>query len=213
MYLESMSHEERSHYLEVNALFIDSGEYFKAFTPEEKIEEQEKFLKIATEIEDLENELKRKQYFIKEAIKPLSEDYKAYLLNLRMNGKKTVGNLYYVPDHVNEIMNIYTAEGKLHNSRPLKPEERLPNLFTKNIEEGTATIDYNNDPNIELKINDQGFTINTPNTAEESTSVPTIEELEPISETDENIQDESNKKHNGTKGRRSANPPATPEEI
>ena len=53
MYLESMSQEERDHYLEVSALFIDTGEYFKAFTPDEKIEEQENVLKIATEIEDL----------------------------------------------------------------------------------------------------------------------------------------------------------------
>lgn len=215
MNLESMSQEEREHYLEVSALFIDTGEYFKAFTPDEKIEEQEKFLKIATEIEDLEQELKRKQYFIKESIKPLSEDYKEHLLNLRMNGKKTVGNLYYIPDHLNEIMNIYTAEGKLHNSRPLKHEERLPNLFAKTNEEGTISIkgtivDFGQGKGT---IEDVGAILDSSNTTGESTVVPTLEELEPISEIEENNPDESNKKHNGTKGRRSANPPSTPEEI
>lgn len=141
MNLLEMTAEERLIFLESDAYYIEAGQYFKPFAEDEKHLEQESFTQIAEKIEQLEMELKRKQLLVKEAITPLKELYRAHLNNLRNNGKLTMGNLYYMADQENGVMNIFTPEGRLFNSRPLKVEERTPKLaFKKVIGEGFADM-------------------------------------------------------------------------
>jgi hypothetical protein len=141
MNLLEMTAEERLIFLESDAYYIEAGQYFKPFAEDEKHLEQESFTQIAEKIEQLEMELKRKQLLVKEAITPLKELYRAHLNNLRNNGKLTMGNLYYMADQENGVMNIFTPEGRLFNSRPLKVEERTPKLaFKKVMGEGFADM-------------------------------------------------------------------------
>lgn len=141
MNLLEMTEEERLSFLESDAYYIEAGQYFKPFAEDEKHLEQESFTQIAEKIESLEMELRRKQLLVKEAITPLKELYRAHLNNLRNNGKLTMGNLYYMADQENGVMNIFTPEGRLFNSRPLKVEERTPKLaFKKVMGEGFADM-------------------------------------------------------------------------
>lgn len=110
--------------LESHCDAIEERPYFRKFEPEERVEVSEEFISKSVELERVDAEFDDVKARFKEKLKPLKEVTSKLRTELKNNGREEYGNIYMIADHENGLMNSYTQQGILVNSRKLKATEK-----------------------------------------------------------------------------------------
>ncbi|HBG71448.1 MAG: hypothetical protein A2W93_14445 [Bacteroidetes bacterium GWF2_43_63] len=110
--------------LKANAHDIQVKNYFREFTPEEMIYEQERYQSLLKKIEAEDEKLKAAKDDYKAAAKPLKADLQFTRTCIKTRGRSIRGNVYIMFDEVNGLIEEYDNRGNLIVRRPLTPEEK-----------------------------------------------------------------------------------------
>lgn len=121
--------KEREQYLRDGAYRIDTEEYLKRLSPEERQKRQEDLSKLQFEIlkEEKEKTEVMKEYTT--AIKDMKGRNKELVDVLKNNAETVCEEVFYIADEDSRMMGIYTKEGELIRSRPMTSEELQKSIF------------------------------------------------------------------------------------
>lgn len=97
--------------------------YMKQFTPEEILEMKDTLSEVAIQINDLE--IKRKELMdqLKEETKPLTDQKKTLLVNIKQKAEFVTENCFKFFDQDTKRVGYYNAEGMLVQERPMRADE------------------------------------------------------------------------------------------
>lgn len=121
--------EKRIQILEDNAYNIEEGKYAKKLTEDELNIKRETLTENYIKLNDLEEEKKSFVDRIKLQQKPLIDDNKELLQEVKTGVSIQEGILYMHDDQENGMMNIYNELGEWIDSRRLRPDERQTKIF------------------------------------------------------------------------------------
>lgn len=121
---ENLTKDEILDNLEGEAIEIIEDTYLKPFTDEELGATKSLFADISREISFKKDEIKRLTDPLKESIKPLEQDAKEYLKQIKSGGVETRGRVFLIADYENRIVIKYDEEGRIVGTRPFSHKER-----------------------------------------------------------------------------------------
>lgn len=98
--------------------------YYKQLTQTEMDQRREVLADNSIEHFELSEKLKQVKSDFKEQMEPLIRDNHKIMEELKTGQAKIEGEIFFVPDHDNSMMETYNADGELIASRRLKPEEK-----------------------------------------------------------------------------------------
>lgn len=134
---EYASLEERKRFLKDNCdVIVDHG-YMKQFAPEELITMREELSSVAIKINDIDEEKKIINEQFKDRLKPLSDDMKELLRNIKNGAEFKNENCYQFLDEETKMVGLYNSEGNLVSVRPAKPDELQTTTFSIGRKTGT----------------------------------------------------------------------------
>jgi len=130
--LQSLSSDERRRDLAANAHKIDPKySYTRELEPAELEDRKELLAQNMIKIDKCDQVLKEaKQIYTAEA-KPLVEQNRAVLGEIRTRSEEIVGEVYLIKDEHEQRMGIYSPEGILISERGLLPDERQYSIEDK----------------------------------------------------------------------------------
>jgi hypothetical protein len=126
--LQNMSPKEREETLANSADKIENFSYTKPFTPEQIVVFKDDLSTRMIEYNVLEDELNTIKDSFKEKMKPLKDETKLLLTNIR-NKAEFVSEKCFIMIEGNEV-GYYNAEGELVYQRPILPGEKQKTIFS-----------------------------------------------------------------------------------
>jgi len=114
---------DRREMLEANSEKVEQMTYSKPLTPEELEKARMDFSQQAIEIANRQDQLKAVTDAIKAEIKPMLENSRSLLAEIRTKHRLVTEEVFFLADHDSGMMCIYNATGELVSSRRLTPEE------------------------------------------------------------------------------------------
>lgn len=128
--------EQRKQFLSNNADKVEKIDYHKSFESEELAQKKTDFANKSIRIAALEEEIKEFKDKIGEELKPLREDTKQLLEDIKGKGRMVNEECYLFFDEEERMVGYYNAEGVLVQSRPATREELQKTIFA-DLREGT----------------------------------------------------------------------------
>lgn len=128
---------QRQAMLEANSHSVEEQPVKEFFAEDEILQKRKKFADNAIEIRREEEKLAKLKAQSKGIIKPLQEENKSLLTDIRQGFVEVEQPVYLIADHVNGMMGYYDAKGELISSRKLMPSERQMNVFAIDKKDGT----------------------------------------------------------------------------
>lgn len=128
--------EQRKQFLSDNADKIEKCDYHKSFSSDELAQKKTDFANKSIRIAALEEEIKDFKDKIGEELKPLREDTKQLLEDIKCKGRMVNEECYLFFDEEERMVGYYNAEGVLVQSRPATREELQKTIFA-DLREGT----------------------------------------------------------------------------
>lgn len=116
--------EERINILRNNADKIEQTDYEKELTEEELIAKREEFVDNSIDVSKLEDELAEKKKEYKNKIEPIKLINRSLQKEIKTKKRWVKGQLFYMADHVNGMMETWDETGELVSSRRLRPDEK-----------------------------------------------------------------------------------------
>lgn len=116
--------EERINILRNNADKIEQTDYEKELTEEELIAKREEFVDNSIDVSKLEDELAEKKKEYKNKIEPIKLINRSLQKEIKTKKRWVKGQLFYMADHVNGMMETWDESGELVSSRRLRPDEK-----------------------------------------------------------------------------------------
>lgn len=116
--------EERINILRNNADKIEQTDYEKELTEEELIAKREEFVDNSIDVSKLEDELAEKKKEYKNKIEPIKLVNRSLQKEIKTKKRWVKGQLFYMADHVNGMMETWDETGELVSSRRLRPDEK-----------------------------------------------------------------------------------------
>lgn len=98
--------------------------YYKQLTQHEMDQRRESLADNSIKHFELSEKLKQVKSDFKEEMEPLIRDNHKIMEELKTGQAKVEGEIFFVPDHDNSMMETYNAEGEMIASRRLRPEEK-----------------------------------------------------------------------------------------
>jgi flagellar hook-basal body complex protein FliE len=125
---------ERAQYLRDNAYKVDpSYRYTRELEEGELQERKDQLSQNMIAIDKAEQVLKEAREAYNAVVKPLKEQNKASLQEIRTRSEEVCGEVYLMKDPVNERMTFYSPEGMQLFERSLLPEERQFSIVENNL--------------------------------------------------------------------------------
>lgn len=124
-----LSPAERLVLLRDNADKSETTTYFKTLTQDELDERRESLAENSIKLSELEDSKKLTSDRFKAQMDPLKAANKILLGEIKTKQAEVEGELFHIADHDAGIMETYDANGDLHSSRRLKPDEKQQKLF------------------------------------------------------------------------------------
>ncbi len=121
--------EQRKQFLSDNADKVEKIDYHKAFDSEQLAQKKTDFANKSIRIAALEDEIKDFKEKIGEELKPLREDTKNLLNDIKSKGRIVNEECYLFLDEEERMIGYYNAEGVLVQSRPATREELQKTIF------------------------------------------------------------------------------------
>ena len=129
--------EERKNFLLDNADKVENIDYHKSFDSEELAQKKTDFANKSIRIAALEDEIKDFKDKIGEELKPLREETKELLNDIKAKGRMVNEKCYLFLDEEERMVGYYNAEGVLVQSRPATKDELQKTIFADMRKEGT----------------------------------------------------------------------------
>ena len=128
--------EERKNFLIDNADKVEEIDYHKSFESDELAQKKTDFANKSIRIAALEEEIKDFKDKIGEELKPLREEAKELLSDIKAKGQMVHEKCYLFLDEEERMVGYYNAEGVLVQSRPATRDELQKTIFA-DMREGT----------------------------------------------------------------------------
>ncbi len=116
---------------------IESIGYTRRFSPEELAQKREELASVAISLAEIEEEKKDAMADFKERMKPLDEDRKRLLQELKSKTEFVNETCYKQIYHDERMVGYYNRLGELVSSRPIMPQEMQKTTFSINRKTGT----------------------------------------------------------------------------
>lgn len=123
-FMPELTAKERLSIMQSNAAKIEEADYMKPLTPEEKEFKTGALVDNSIKLGDIEEQKKEAMDAFKQQIDPLVKQNKQLLLEIRTGLAKVTGQLFYMPNYEESIMETYNELGEFISSRRLLPEEK-----------------------------------------------------------------------------------------
>ena len=121
--------DERKQFLLDNADEVVEMDYSKAFDADELAKKKTKLAEKSIKIHDLQEEIKDFKEEKNLELKPLKEDVKELLADIKAKSRVVTEKVYKFVDEEERMACFYNAEGVLVSSRPATRDELSPTLF------------------------------------------------------------------------------------
>lgn len=128
-YLSEYSPEERIAILHDGADKVEQTTYMQALTPEELDAKREELAEKSIKVSDLNDELDEIKSEFKGRIKPLKDEVKHLLGEIKTKQTEKSGVVYHMANHESGMMESYDEKGEFISMRRLRPEEKQGNIF------------------------------------------------------------------------------------
>ena len=116
---------ERLRYLQDNAYRVEPKySYLRELDENEIRERQDQLSQNLIAMDRADQVLKEAKEVFNAETKPLKEQNKQYLQEIRVRGEEIVGEVFLMKDEAGETMSVYSPQGKHLFTRGLLPEER-----------------------------------------------------------------------------------------
>lgn len=109
--------------LSANCEKIEEVRYMKRFTPEQITEMKDNLSETSIQINDIEEEKKIVVERFKDQLKPLIDDKKKLLTNIKQKAEFVTESCFKFIDYENKRAGWYNSEGELIEERPAYPDE------------------------------------------------------------------------------------------
>ncbi len=126
---ENYSAEERRQILKDNADSIENKGYMKPFTDDEIRERKDDLAQTVINIAQIQQEKKEANDEFKAQLKPLENQKKELLEQVKNKAEFVEEECYKMIDHENGMVGYYNSEGHLIESRPIRADERQATIF------------------------------------------------------------------------------------
>jgi hypothetical protein len=121
--------EERKNFLIDNADKVEEIDYHKSFSSDELAQKKTDFANKSIRVAALEEEIKDFKDKIGEELKPLREETKNLLEDIKAKGQMVKEKCYLFLDEEEKMVGYYNAEGVLVQSRPATRDELQKTIF------------------------------------------------------------------------------------
>jgi hypothetical protein len=98
--------------------------YFKQLSQHEMDQRREVLAENSIQHFELSEQLKEVKGEFKEKMEPLIRDNHKLMQEIKTGQALVEGEIFFVPDHDNSMMETYNSDGEMISSRRLKPEEK-----------------------------------------------------------------------------------------
>lgn len=126
---QEVSENTRFQYLQDNCDSIEKIGYTRRFTADEMNQKKECLANLSIEINDIEEEKAEAMSAFKERLKPLTEDKKVILDEIKKKSEYVEKECCKFIDHDNKMVGYYNELGELVSSRPIMPQEMQKTIF------------------------------------------------------------------------------------
>lgn len=124
--------EKRIEFLESNCDKVVEKGYMKQYSPEELLELKDNLADMTIEINDIEEKKKEMTAEFNDQLKPLKEDQKTLLANIKNKAEFVQENCYMIVDRENRMVGFYNSNGDLIESRGAFSNELQGTIFQMN---------------------------------------------------------------------------------
>lgn len=125
-----MPEDKRAEFLEANCDAVEKLGYTRRFSKEELAQKKERFAELSISISDIEQEKADSMASFKERMKPLSEEKKDLLFEIKQKSEFVNENCYKFIDYEDKTVYFYNALGEMVYSRPIMPQEMQRTTFS-----------------------------------------------------------------------------------
>lgn len=122
--------ERRKNFLLDNADDVEEKSYMKTFDAETMAGRKEDLAEVSIKINDIEEEIKAFKEAKNLDLKPLKEQRKGLLDDIKAKGELVTEKVYKFVDREEGMTGFYNSEGLLIESRPSTREEMQQNIFS-----------------------------------------------------------------------------------
>ena len=122
---------ERAAFLKDNCDACENKGYMKGYTPEELQGHKESLANVSIEIDEIEEQLKDIKAEFKERLKPLLEQRKEMVTNIKQKAEFVNEVCYKFVDTDEKMTGDYNADGDLIECRHATADEMQPTLFKR----------------------------------------------------------------------------------
>ena len=132
---------QREAFLKDNCDACEQKGYMKPYSPEELQGHKERHTNLSIEIDKIEDEKKVAMETFKGQLKPLREECKQLLKNIKAKAEYVTETCYRFTDQETKETGYYNKDGKLIESRPATADELQPTIFgvVRNLNPKTGT--------------------------------------------------------------------------
>ena len=128
---------ERRQFLEDNCDAVEEIGYTRRFTTDELNQKKENLANVSIDINDIEEAKAEAMADFKASLKPLNEDKKMLLDQVKRKSEFVQGNCFKFIDHDKKEVGYYNSLGELVSSRPIMPQEMQKTIFRSLNKTGT----------------------------------------------------------------------------
>ena len=137
---QEIPEKDRWQFLQDNADSVERIGYTHRFTPEELAQKRESLAETSIKINDIEIEKKEVMESFKADLKPLNEQKKELLDNIKKGSEyRENEECVKILDHEERMAGYYNKLGELVYSRPIMPQEMQKTIFNINRKTGTES--------------------------------------------------------------------------
>lgn len=128
---------QRRQMLEDNCDKVEELGYMKPFSRDQLLAMKDRLSEVSITINDIEVEKKSQVALYKAQIKPLAEERRTLLDNIRNRAEHVKENCFKFVDQEAGEVGYYSADGVLIESRPIRQDERQQTIMSLGRKTGT----------------------------------------------------------------------------
>lgn len=131
---------EREAFLKDNCDKVEEKGYMKPFTLEQLQGHKESLANVSISIEEIESEKKEAMEQFKGQLKPLAEQRKQMVSNIKAKAEYVKEVCFKFIDQDEKMVGYYNSDGNLIESRPATADELQPTIFSFARKTGTDDV-------------------------------------------------------------------------
>lgn len=128
-FMPELAPELRLQALKEHCDHAEEAEYYRDLSSEEFDVKMESFTNNCVQLSELEDGLAEIKEDYKIKMKPLKEENRSLLSEIKTRKAKVEGTLFHLADHEQSVMETYDEAGDFVSSRRLRPDEKQQKLF------------------------------------------------------------------------------------